>query len=458
METGKTLRGSANLVFDVTDAVTNIVEGMYRNISAKPLPLGEAPEGPARGIAGLVHESIRRINGATRHTSNWIMGLVSPGLDRAWPPGPHREAVIAALNGVCGDHLARSGNSLAISMRLRVLLPPRPRAATLPGAEQSSEDRPIERRTPFANLFELEQRPVEIYPQPTALAEEGFAPGRRLLILVHGLSMNDREWTSHQHNHAEALAQHSGYTPVYVLYNSGRNVSTNGRELCQQLTGLLDAWPVPVDSITFIGFSMGGLLTRSAMHIAQEEGHAWLARVDKAVYIGTPHHGAAMERGGYWLQKSLTYSPYTAPLSALGRVRSAGITDLRHGNIRDQDWQQHDEHEDNIDARRPTPLASGIQHYAIAATLSKRPGQRIGRLLGDGLVHPSSATGRHKNPAFELAFPEGHTKIFHDLGHLAMLHDVRVMQQLTEWLGHDRAASGNARKKSGNRGVRKTMQ
>jgi hypothetical protein len=79
-------------------------------------------------------------------------------------------------------------------------------------------------------------------------------------------------------------------------------------------------------------------------------------------------------------------------------------------------------------------------------------------LLGDGLVHPSSATGRHKNSQFDLAFPEGHTRIFYDLGHLAMLHDMRVMQQLTQWLGHDRAASGNATKRSGNRGVRKTMQ
>jgi pimeloyl-ACP methyl ester carboxylesterase len=439
METGKTLRGGANLVFDVTDAVTHIVEGMYRNISATPWPLGESPEGPARGIAGLVHQSIRRINTATRRTSNWILNHASPTLDRAWPPGPHREAVIAALNGICGDHLAHTGNPLAIQMRLRVLLP---------NTEQASEDRASERRVPFANLFEVEKRPVEIYPQPTALAEHGFAPGGKLLILVHGLSMNDREWTSHQHNHAEALAQHSGYTPVYVLYNSGRHVSTNAREFCTQLTGLLDAWPVPVDSITFIGFSMGGLLTRSAMHIAKEEGHIWLDKVDKAVYVGTPHHGAVMERGGYWLQKSLTFSPYTAPLSALGRVRSAGITDLRHGNVRDEDWQNHDEHEDNIDARGPTPLLSGIQHYAIAATLSKRSGQRIGRLLGDGLVHPSSATGRHKNPAIALAFPKDHTRIFYDLGHLAMLHDRRVMDQLSEWLGHDRPETDKAAKKS----------
>ncbi len=436
MKTGKVLQGSANLAFDAVDAVTHIVEGMYRNIAAAPWPLGEAPEGPARGIAGFVHESIRRVNKVTRNTSDWILTRMSPSLDRTLLPGPHREAVISALNGVCGDHLARSGNTLAIPMQLRVMLPPLAPSEETPVLENSTEKQPAEQQIPFANLFEVGKRFVEIHPQPKALAESSFSPGRRLLILVHGLSMNDREWTSHQHNHGEALAENNDYTPVYVLYNSGRNVSTNGRELCNQLTGLLDTWPVPVDSITFIGFSMGGLLARSAIHIAKEEGHAWLGKVDKAAYVGTPHHGAVMERGGYWLQKSLTYSPYTAPLSALGRIRSAGITDLRHGNVSDDDWQHHDEHEDNTDRRRPTPLAGGIKHYAIAATLSKRSGERIGKLLGDGLVHPSSATGRHKDRDFNLAFPEGHTKILYDLGHLAMLHDSRVLDQLREWLGH----------------------
>lgn len=437
METGKTLRGSANLAFDATDAVTHIVEGMYRNITATPWPLGEAPEGPAQGIAGFVHKSIRRINGATRDTSNWVLGRVSPSLDRTLLPGPHREAIISALNGVCGDHLSQRGNTLAIPMQLRVLLPPLAPSEATPVIENFSEEQAAERKTPFANLFEVEKRFVEIHPEPKALTEEGFSPGRRLLILVHGLSMNDREWTSHQHNHAETLAENNDYTPVYVLYNSGLNVSTNGRELCNQLTDLLDTWPVPVDSITFIGFSMGGLLTRSAMHIAKDEGHAWLSKVEKAAYVGTPHHGAVMERGGYWLQKSLTYSPYTAPLAALGRIRSAGITDLRHGNVCDDDWQHHDEHEDNTDRRQPTPLAGGIKHYAIAATLSKRSGERIGKLLGDGLVHPSSATGKHENRDFNLDFPEGHTKILYDLGHLAMLHDSRVLGQLREWLDHD---------------------
>ena len=434
METGKTIRGSAQLAFDTAHGVTTLVEEMYRNIVAAPFPLGEAPEGRAPGIAGFIHESVRRIIGTTKSTSDWLLERIAPGLDRTLPPGPHREAIIAVLNGVCGDHLARSGNSLAIPMQLRVLLPPAELAEETPGVKSPAKKQSGERQLPFAKLLEVDKRSVEVHPQPRALMDESFSPTGRLLILAHGLCMSDREWTSHQHNHAEALAENNDYTPIYTLYNSGRNISTNGRDFCEQLTGLFNTWPVPIDSISFIGFSMGGLLTRSAMHIAKEEGHSWLTKVDKAVYVGTPHHGAVMERGGYWLQKSLTYSPYTAPLSALGRIRSAGITDLRHGNVRDEDWQQHDEHEDNSDPRQPTPLVEGIKHYAIGATLSKRPGARIGRLLGDGLVHPSSATGRHNSPEFHLSFPQEHTKIFYDLGHLAMLHDLRVTAQLKEWL------------------------
>ncbi|CAA0125461.1 Uncharacterised protein [Halioglobus japonicus] len=429
MKTGATLHGTANLAFDAADAVTHIVEGMYRNIAATPLPLGTAPQGSAPGIAGLVLDSVRKISGVTRGSVGWALSRLSSELDRTLLPGPHREAAISALNGICGDHLARRGNALAIPMQLRVLLPESP----------SGEETPA-KAIPFADLFEVNKRAVEIYPRPMALQEKDFVPSSRPLILLHGLSMSDREWTSRQHNHGEALAEHSGYTPIYALYNTGRNVSTNGRELCNQLTELLNAWPVPIESVTFIGFSMGGLLARSAMQFAAEEKQAWLDKVDKAVYIGTPHHGAVMERGGYWLQKSLTYSPYTAPLAALGRIRSAGITDLRHGNVRDEDWQHHDEHDDHTDRRQPTPLPEGIKHFAIAATLSKRSGDLSGKLLGDGLVHPSSATGRHRDQSFHLPFPDGHTKILYGLGHLAMLHDSRVLEQLTQWLGRGTAA------------------
>src|SRR6056297_3189376 len=123
METGKTLRGGAHLVFDAVDGVTHIVEGMYRNIAAGALPLGEAPEGSAPGIAGLVHSAVRQVSGLTRKGLDFSLRQFSPQLDSIAPPGPYREAIIAALNGVCGDHLARTDNPLAIPMRLRVALP-----------------------------------------------------------------------------------------------------------------------------------------------------------------------------------------------------------------------------------------------------------------------------------------------------------------------------------------------
>ncbi|GAB5453247.1 MAG: hypothetical protein Hals2KO_35750 [Halioglobus sp.] len=435
METGKALKGGVHLSFDGVNAVTNIVEEMYRNIAATPLPLGRAPSGPAPGIAGLVHGSVRQVTKIAQGCASWVLDRTAPELDRVWPPGPHREAVVAALNGVCGDHLADTDNPLAIDMRLRVLLP----AAATPGpidrVDAPTANAARSSAGAFSNLFDTEREPVEVFPQPDAFERATFKPGRHLLIVLHGLSMNDREWTSKQHNHAEALAAKHGYTPVYTLYNSGRHVSVNGRMLCEQLSALLAAWPEPVESITFLGFSMGGLLARSTLQLAQETEQPWLAKVTRAVYVGTPHQGAVLERGGYWLQRLISLSPYTAPLAALGRVRSAGITDLRHGNVRDDDWQHHDEHEDNADYRVPTPLPGGIEHFAIAATLSQGPGKVAGRLMGDGLVHPSSATGRHKDEALALDFAESNTRIFYNLGHLAMLHDERVMNQLDGWLG-----------------------
>ena len=79
METGKTLYGTTRLAFDMVEGVTHIVEGMYRNIAATPLPFGRAPEGPAPGIAGLVHEIVRGSNQLIRKTTDQLAGvLVAP--------------------------------------------------------------------------------------------------------------------------------------------------------------------------------------------------------------------------------------------------------------------------------------------------------------------------------------------------------------------------------------------
>ena len=160
----------------------------------------------------------------------------------------------------------------------------------------------------------------------------------RPLLLLHGLCMNDLQWHRDGHDHGEALARDLGYTPVYLHYNSGLSVSTNGRILAQCMEHLYDAWPVPVQRLVMVGHSMGGLVARSAVQAAERSALAWPERLGDLVFLGTPHHGAPLERAGHWVDLVLGATPYAAPFARLGRVRSAGITDLRHGNVLDADW------------------------------------------------------------------------------------------------------------------------
>ena len=216
-----------------------------------------------------------------------MQALLASEEDGAGEEVPQRQAILSALNGVLGDHLARTGNPLAIGMELVV------RGAARP----------------------------------------------RLLLLVHGLCMNDTQWTRDGHDHGLALAKSLDCTPVYVRYNSGRHVCENAAELATRLQELVAHWPVAVEDLAIVGHSMGGLVARSAVHQASEAGMAWPRQLRQMVFLGTPHHGAALERAGNWLHTVLGLSPYLAPFTRLGRLRSDGITDLRHGNLLESDWQ-----------------------------------------------------------------------------------------------------------------------
>jgi len=205
-----------------------------------------------------------------------------------------------------------------------------------------------------------------------------------------------------------ALARDLGYTPLYLRYNSGRHVAENGHELAELLEHLLDRWPAPIDDLVILGHSMGGLVARSACDAGAEAGHTWVGRLRKLVFLGTPHHGAPLERGGKWLEGALGVSPYSSPLARLGMVRSAGITDLRYGFA--------------------SPLPAGVACYALAATLGPGP-------IGDGLVPLDSALGRHAEPEKALAFPETNCWIGRGMGHFDLLDRPEVYKELRTWLG-----------------------
>jgi hypothetical protein len=175
---------------------------------------------------------------------------------------------------------------------------------------------------------------------------------------------------------------------------------------------------------------MGGLVVRSACAQAEAAGHAWPARLEAVVFLGTPHHGAPLERVGLLVHEALRVSRYSAPLARLGRLRSAGITDLRYGSVLDEAV------EDRF-ARgalpRPVPLPQGVRCYAVAGATARRAGP-ADAVVGDGLVPLASALGDHRDPARALGIPEARRHVARGRGHLALLSSPAVFRRIRTWL------------------------
>jgi hypothetical protein len=383
--------GISRLGVTAVEQVIDLVEELHRTVGGAVLRWY-----PVRDVTDFVY---RRVRQSASILHGWLETLL-PAPD---PPyrkrisSAAREAVLAALNGLVGDHLADAGNPLQIPMRLRIK-----------GKPLALERASLSASVPHA--------------------------GGKLLILIHGLCRSDLQWRRNGHDHGAALARDLGYTPLYLNYNSGRHISSNGREFAALLETLVQEWPVPVQEITLLCHSMGGLVARSACHYGKREGHAWLRPLKHIVFLGTPHHGAPLEQGGSWLTAMLARSPYTAPFARLGRTRSAGITDLRYGNLLDQDWHGRDRFDHAGDRRQPVPLPRNLKCYTIAGAVSPRHGDLRNRLLGDGLIPMGSALGSHTHEPRDLAFPRSRAWVAYGVHHLDLVSSRKVYERIRSWL------------------------
>ena len=394
------LRGAAQLATEATSGLTDLVEAMHEGIARLPGFGAGALDGRTSGITGLVYRTIRGVTRVVGGSIDALLGLLAPALDRDAPlptPRPEREAVIAALNGVLGDYLAATGNPLATSMSLR--------------------------RDGRALVLEPDVLKAELHDAHGAL-----------IVMVHGLCMNDLQWTRDGHDHGQALAAELGFTPLYLHYNSGQPVSVSGKDFADLLDQLVAAWPRPVQRLVLLCHSMGGLVARSALLHAQATQQGWPARLTDLVFLGTPHQGAPLERAGHGLEMLLSATPYASPMARLARVRSAGITDLRHGHLREHASQDEDDH-GSAGKRLPAPLPDQVRCFAVAGSLGESDADLKQRLLGDGLVPLDSALGRHADPELALNFPSERQWVGQGINHMELLSRPEVMAQLRLWLG-----------------------
>jgi len=393
--------GLGRLALDAGRGVTGLVEDMHNSVLDTP---GLAPL--ARGATGAVTRLVYRgVQGPFRLTGAGVGAAAAfvANEDGERPVSRKREIAVAALNGVVGDHLAETGNPLALPMRFR------------------RDGRPLR----------LEGRALaEAFPDATG----------KVAVLLHGLCMSDLQWTRRNHDHGAALAHDLGYTPIYLSYNSGLHISRNGRAFADAFEALVAEWPVEMEDLVVIGHSMGGLVARSACHYADEAARGWRKKLRKLVFLGTPHHGAPLEQLGNWVDAVLGGTPYAAAFTRIGKVRSAGVTDLRYGCLTDEDWLGRDRFAREPDARRAIPLPKDVACYAIAGSTAAAPGGLEERLIGDGLVPVASALGRHKDAARALEFPADRRWIAAETGHLDLLSRRDVYDRIAGWLGRDARA------------------
>jgi len=392
-----TLRGGARLVFDSVAGITNSVERMHATI-ARPLLLAQ-PRSDGRGptpgpISAAVYAGIRGTNGAIGAGVDRLFGLLPAG-EAGSAYSPEEVRITAALNGVFGDHLEATGNPLALPMSLY--------------SEQSA--------------LEIDSAALR-----RALPEAG----PHLTIFLHGLCLSELSWRGNGGGSLGSRLQAAGETALYLRYNTGRHISSNGQDFNRLLDKLVEAWPVPLASISLIGHSMGGLVIRSAAWYADQSGSRWLDKLRRVVCLGTPHHGSPLEKAGHALDVAMHAIPYVAPL-AYGRHRSAGIKDLHYGDLLDEDWQGSAPDRLRKDKRRPVPLLPGVDYYFVAATVGRRRDDPLGQVLGDLLVRLDSAVGSHRNDRKHLPVSPENCRVFHERHHFDLLTDERVHQQILDW-------------------------
>ncbi|HEV7976510.1 alpha/beta hydrolase [Amycolatopsis sp.] len=385
--------GAARLLSDTAGGITGTVQRMHRAIARRAFGVAGDVALPAKAlhdsVSGLVYGSVRTgiaMGGAVVEAASRVAGTLRP--EGTLVESPVGQATTGVLNGAFGARAEIRGDLLPSRMTLRV----------------------DHRRVPI---------------DTAALAEAYPDASGKLVVFLHGLIETERWWfRAERPDFGTRLTADLGTSQVYFRYNTGKHISENGRELTAVLTELVGAWPVPVTGIVLIGHSMGGLVTRSAVHQAAEL--PWLPLVTRLVCLGVPHTGAPLERGANLAAWALRRFEESAPLGDLLALRSPGVKDLRYGFLHEEQWTGGDP---DAVRRTDTPvdtfLPEGVRQYFLAATLARSENSLLARGLGDLLVMPKSAVDTAQ--VAERRWVGG-------MNHFDLMHRDEVYRTLLEWL------------------------
>lgn len=392
-------RNAVRMTSAAAHGITDTVEQMHQAIARRSFGATRTPGRPVKaihdGISNLVYNGVR----AGIAAADALAGTAAQAAGTRRPAGslvdtPSGRALAGFLNGAFGEHPHAPVNEMSVRV-------------------------------------DGEEIPVETDALRSAFPD---ATGH-LVLFLHGLTETERWWyprppkdgSTPRSDFGTRLTADLACTPVYLRYHTGRHISANGADLSKLVGELIDAWPEQVRRISVIGHSMGGLVTRSAMHLAVDAGSPWVNKLSDVVYLGTPHNGAPLELGAHLLSWALRRLPESAPLGKLLDVRSDGIKDLRYGYLHEEQWRDLDPGQ----LLDPSPRAAartpgGVRQHFYTVTIGRDRDGFLARFLGDLLVTPASSEDLSQN-ATSRHWTGG-------LHHFDLLHHDEVYERLRHWL------------------------
>jgi hypothetical protein len=207
------------------------------------------------------------------------------------------------------------------------------------------------------------------------------------------------------------LDRNAELTSVTIRYNPGLAIAANGKELADLIEIVIAGWPVAVESVALVGYSMGGLVIHQAIEAAHASDKQWVDLVGDVISIAAPHRGSWIESAVSVAAWGLGVAPQTRPLAEFLDTRSRGIRDLRRGaHATSAGW-----------------VPTGAKFHFVSGTITDEPTHPIGVLVGDLVVHADSA---RSHPHLIAA----NTVVLGGTHHLNLLDDPATTHQIMEWI------------------------
>jgi pimeloyl-ACP methyl ester carboxylesterase len=376
----KHVRGALQVAVAGTVGVSTLAEAVHSAVLSTVALSPKAPPPKTAGLTGAIYASVRgaakRIGKGGETALDALVKRLDDPVVEAPLPIEGADSLQAIVNGVFGDTLHSMDSPWAL--------------------------------------------PMTLHEREMLTAKRGKRPAGRVLF-VHGLCMHDGHWQGSDTgvDFAELLHGHVGLRPHYLRYNSGMAIEENGERLAQLLEAQHSGRARWRGEFHVVAHSMGGLVLRSALAQGRASGMRWPSQLGHVVFLGTPHSGAPLERLGAVVDQVLEWQRFSAPWSALGKLRSKGITDLRTGDL-----ASNSAHETHI-----------ARFHAVAGTLLGDRGELASESLGDGLVPVSSALA-HGVP--HALLPIHSRKVFHGIGHLSLISHPAVATHVVRCISGER--------------------